>query len=115
MAARILHWIGIWGDEDDEGRLLCNKRRLERALHAERLEEWTPAIEYLVKRNAIAITGRTVTVLDAACSQSLPDPHDPRGLKREKEARRKRRSKRPLSAWVKRKILERGGEIPLGR
>ncbi len=115
LAARIVHWIEIWGDEDAEGYPVCDKRALERGLHGSRLSEWRPALDLLLKRKAITIVGHEVTIVDPSCDEILPDPFDPTGRKRAKEqkqARRKSRPKRPLSAWVRNKILERGGAIP---
>lgn len=110
-----MHWIKIWGDQNEEGYPTCNKRALERGLHASRLTEWPPALDLLLKQKAVTIVGHEVTVIDPLCDEFLPDPFDPTGGKRGKEqeqARRKSRPKRPLSEWVRKKILERGGTIP---
>lgn len=115
LAARIVHWIKIWGDQNAEGYPVCDKRALERGLHASRLPEWPPAVDLLLKRKAVTILGHEVTIIDLLCDENLPDPFDPTGRKRAKEqkdARRKSRPKRPLSEWVRNKILERGGAIP---
>jgi len=113
LAARIVHWIENYGDQDAEGRYLCDKRALERGLHASRLPElWTPAIDSLVQGKTIAIEGHQVSIV-GHCS-GLPDPFDPDGRKEAKElkqAKRRSRRKRPLSAWVLRKIAEREAEI----
>jgi hypothetical protein len=118
LAARIVHWIENHGDQDGEGRPTCDKRSLERGLHANRLPEWKPAIDSLLSDKSIAIEGQQVILMDIDCQRELPDPFDPIGTKRAKElkqARRQSRRKRPLSAWVRQKIAERGGEIPIGR
>jgi len=118
LAARIVHWIKVWGDQDAGGCPICEKRSLERGLHAQRFSEWKVAMDLLLEREAIATNGRQVTLVDIDCDRDLPDPFDTRGTKSaraEREARRRSRSKRPLSAWVKRRILERGGAIPEGR
>jgi len=118
LSARMVHWINTWGDQDAQGLPICEKRALERGLHAHRLPEWTPAIDFLLQRRAISINGRQVSILDIGCDRDLPDPHDPTEKKKARElkqAKRRSRPKRPLSAWVRRKILERGGTIPYGR
>jgi hypothetical protein len=110
-----VHWIKIWGDQSAEGYPVCDKRALERGLHASRLTEWPSALALLLKRKAVTIAGHEVTIVDPLCGEILPDPFDPMGRKRaieQKRATRKSRRKRPLSAWVRNKILERGGAIP---
>ena len=76
----------------------------------ERQPDWTPAIELLVKRGAIAITGHSLTVLDPGIARQLPDPHDPLCTKKrqeEKRAKKRARGKRPASPWLLAQIAER--------
>jgi len=116
LAARLVHRIRICGDQDAQGRPISTKRALERSLHASRLPEWTPAIDLLIARKSIEIVGHEIVIKDVVFD--LPDPHDPTGEKQAKElkqAKRRSRRKRPLSAWVRRKIAEREGRIPAGR
>jgi hypothetical protein len=97
LEARIADWLATAGPQ-------MPSRELERTLHAERYPEWSAAMESLTRRKAIKIERGTVTLI-GQCLE-LPDPY-PR-----KPEVRKQRPKRPLSAWVKAKIVERGGTIP---
>jgi hypothetical protein len=108
MAARIFDWLLANGDYDEEFTPTSTIRALRRALHAYRLPEFRPAIDLLQQRQAIALAGHRVTVLDPLAADHLPDAFDPDGSRRAKEerearaARRKRsRPYRPMPEWLK--------------
>jgi hypothetical protein len=107
MAARILDWLLTNGDNDEEFKPTSTVRALKRALHAYRLPEFLPAMDLLQQRQAIALAGHRVKVLDPLAVDHLPDAFDPDGRKRakeEREARAARRKKsrpyRPMPEWL---------------
>jgi hypothetical protein len=110
MASRIVNWIQAFGDHNDgdDSVPVCNQRALARGLHASRFPaEWADALSLLAQRGSIKVLGRNIALIDQLADEKLPSPYPV-----EPEPRKQRR-KRPLSEWVKNKIRERGGQVPL--
>jgi hypothetical protein len=112
MAGRIAHWMQTQCEGNDEGYPVCDRRTLERGLHANRHQvEWQGALDLLRQEKAITVDAEgRITLVDPGVDERLPDPFDPRGEKRakeEKQAKKASRRKRPLSQWVKNRIAER--------
>ena len=106
LIARIADWFELNGVRKVDGTLEAAVRDLERGLHAKRYPEWDDAMARLRTRGILTIAGRRARFCPQDAMED-PYPIEPKP--------KKKRRKRPLSEWVKRKILERGGTIPEGR